>query len=207
MPRIRKKSDRTRALEERARVERIRANQGHEDFLKNFEACMKDLRLFVCGTCKEEVFSDAMRQGSCVSCYRERERGNLFSSVNNMDVGIVPPVLTGLTMVEQILIARVHAVVSVFKIRGQQRAYSGHVINFVQNIETVYNSLPNLRSLDSIVIMNRRSHVGVVQFKVRVGRVRNALAWLKANNRYYSDITIDQEALASLPVDGDVSEC
>ncbi|CAG8792226.1 10852_t:CDS:2, partial [Gigaspora rosea] len=42
----------------------------------------------------------------------------------------------------------------------------------------------------------------VIDFKVRRNIVANALHWLKANNRYYVDITIDNEVLESLPQEG-----
>ncbi|PKK63213.1 hypothetical protein RhiirC2_717135 [Rhizophagus irregularis] len=36
-------------------------------------------------------------------------------------------------------------------------------------------------------------------FTVRRAKVTRALQWLKANNQYYADIIIDEEALQSLP--------
>ena len=41
-------------------------------------------------------------------------------------------------------------------------------------------------------------------FKVRRDKVARALLWLKGNNRYYADITIDNEALQSLPEDDSI---
>ena len=35
----------------------------------------------------------------------------------------------------------------------------------------------------------------------------NALRWLKANNKYYGSIDIDDIALQQLPEDGDLTQC
>lgn len=78
----------------------------------------------------------------CQYCRRTGNR--LFTEENSLDLGEVLQELRNLTMVEEILIARVHPVVSVYKIRGvdlQQTGYSGHVMNFNQHIERVANRL------------------------------------------------------------------
>lgn len=59
-----------------------------------------------------------------------------------MDPGEIPDALNGLTFVEQQLIARVHPVVCVYKIRGHQMGYSGNVISFPQNVNEIARSLP-----------------------------------------------------------------
>ena len=41
-------------------------------------------------------------------------------------------------------------------------------------------------------------------FRVRHSKIVSALYWLKQNNRYYMDITIDESAQAQLPEDGDL---
>ena len=43
-------------------------------------------------------------------------------------------------------------------------------------------------------------------FHVRREKVAVALLWLKANNRYYEDITIDDEVLRSLPENGSIAD-
>ena len=50
--------------------------------------------------------------------------------------------------------------------------------------------------------MRRHSASDLTAFRdfiVRRAKIARALQWLKANNRYYADIIIDEEALQSLP--------
>src|SRR5436305_522409 len=41
---------------------------------------------------------------------------------------------------------------------------------------------------------------------MRRSKVSNALVWLKAHNRYYEDIIIDEEILQSLPENGSIAD-
>lgn len=166
---------------------------------------MGGLNFLVCVDCKaRKDSSDFSARMVCNSC--RRNSNQLFSSRNGMDLGSIPSQLRDLTLLEQLLIARVHPVVSLFKIRGQQRAYSGHVLNFVQRVEIIALRLPhNPGRLNAIVLMSRDTPDGVIHFRVRAMRVREASVWLKSNNQYYSDIPIDEALLGSLPHDGDMS--
>ncbi|KAE8751256.1 hypothetical protein FOCC_FOCC002084 [Frankliniella occidentalis] len=104
--------------------------------------------------------------------------------------------LNGLTYIEQQLIARVHPVVSVYKVRGGQYGYSGNIINFPQDVQELATALPHrLADLNSITT----GAEGHVDFNVRAGRVRAALVWLKEHQRYYRDVEISEENLSQLP--------
>ncbi|KAL2481044.1 Uncharacterized protein Adt_34010 [Abeliophyllum distichum] len=120
-----------------------------------------------------------------------------------MDPGVVPIELSRLTNLEQILIVRVHPMMSVYRVKGQQYKYSGNVINFAQDVNSIATVLPFKPSdLSAILIVNRtRAHV-VKEFRVRHEYVRQALVWLKQNHLYYRDITIDEYTLQTLPHDG-----
>lgn len=142
----------TRARRERERRLLLRAQEGHRQFMQKFETIMRDTRLAVCNSCREERYTHLIRRGTCFRCSKNPTRAHLFSHANLMDLGRIPSELQGLTMVEQVLIARVHPIVSVFRIRGQQRAYSGHVMNFVQHVEAFAARLSNMASLDSLII-------------------------------------------------------
>lgn len=125
-----------------------------------------------------------------------------------MDPGlVVPPELAELTYLEQQLIAKIHPVVSVYRIRGQQIGYSGHVINFPQQVREFASTLPHRVSDLSSIIAVRVSQSGAegyVDFHVRAGKVRSALEWLKINNPWYHDVTVSEENMALLPEDGNV---
>ena len=62
------------------------------------------------------------------------DRVYLFGSRNNMDPGDVPTFLPELTQVEEMLVSRVHTIIEVRQVRGQQYFYRGHVAHFLTNV-------------------------------------------------------------------------
>ena len=60
-----------------------------------------------------------------------------------MDPVPVPDQLQNLTFIEEQLIARIHPVISVYRIKGGQFKYSGQVINFPQDVFDLVDSLPH----------------------------------------------------------------
>ena len=127
----------------------------------------------------------------------------MYSADNDMDPGIVPQQLEGLTQVEEMLIARVCPIMSVYRKHGGQRGYKGHVLNLPQDIQSFLNRLPS-RVADLPVLVVRRHGVDSTHrdFTVRRHRVLEAVLWLKNNNIYFKDVEIDCEAIASLPENG-----
>ena len=123
-----------------------------------------------------------------------------------MDPGEVPEELQGLTEIEEMLIARIFPIVSVYCLRGGQYAYRGNVINFPQDVMEFASHLPrNPSSLDVLVVQRQSANGQAFQnFNVRRTKVACALRWLKENNCYYADIIIDDEVLRSLPENGTV---
>ncbi|XP_034232800.1 uncharacterized protein LOC117640409 [Thrips palmi] len=121
-----------------------------------------------------------------------------------MDPGVVPPELERLSFVEAQLIARIHPVVSVYKIRGHQFGYRGNVINFPQEVNDLARALPHrIQDLSSIIAVRQQRADGHVDFRVRAGVVRQALLWLRDNNPYYANVEVSEGNLALLPEDGD----
>ena len=121
-----------------------------------------------------------------------------------MDPGVVPPELKRLSYVEEQLIARIHPVVSVYKIRGHQFGYRGNVINFAQNVNELARALPHrIRDLSSIIAVRQQRADGHVDFRVRAGMVRAALLWLREYNTFYANIELSEDNMALLPEDGD----
>ena len=68
-------------------------------------------------------------------CTRDKRSSKLYSVENDMDPGIVPSQLEGLTQIEEMLIARVCPIMSVYRKHGGQRGYRGHVLNLPQDIQ------------------------------------------------------------------------
>lgn len=78
-------------------------------------------------------------------------------------------------------------------------------MNFVQHVEQVAVRLPHdPERLSSIMLLTRATPHGLIQFRVRARRVRDALMWLRSNNQYYRDIEIDMSIIQRLPLDGNV---
>src|SRR6266498_97647 len=101
---------------------------------------------------------------------------------------------------------------SVYRLRGGQHGYRGNVINFPQNVQEFVTHLPRHPTLLDVLVICRQfasnlaASTAFRQFNVRRTKVARALLWLKKNNRYYSDIIINNEVLQSLPVDGPIDD-
>ena len=70
----------------------------------------------------------------CRRCYVDKNPVKKFSEANNMDPGDVPEELQDLTEIEEMLIAQIFPIVSVYCLRGGQYSYRGNVINFPQDV-------------------------------------------------------------------------
>jgi hypothetical protein len=118
----------------------------------------------------------------------------------------IPACLKGLTDVEEQLIARVKAVMSIRWTRGRQLQYKDHIINFRQDIRELAQKLPRLpQDLDMVII--RRPGVDMTQhvdYMVRREKVRDALLWKIMHDPAYRDLEVDEAALAALPENGTV---
>ena len=144
--------------------------------------------------------SDSYR---CYRCKRDKRSPRLLSAENDMDPGLVPLCLEGLTQVEQMLIARGCPVMCVYRKKGGQRGYKNHVLNFPQDIQGFLDSLPSYVSdLPFLVVRRMGQDNSHRDFKVRRTRVYDAVVWLRDNNRFYQDIHINMDAVSSLPEDG-----
>lgn len=114
-------------------------------------------------------------------------------------VGSSVGVLSSLTLIEQLLIARVHPVIQVYRLVGGQTGFSGHVVNFFQDVKEVAKRLPHtVADLKGVVNVCYDISLFHKDFKIRRNCVLEALLFLKANNKYYSDIIIDDTCLRSL---------
>ena len=71
-----------------------------------------------------------------------------------MDPGLVHQQLQGLTQVEEMLIARVCPIMSMYRKHRGQRGYRGHVLNLPQDIQSFLNRLPS-RVSDLPILMRR----------------------------------------------------
>ncbi|CAB4033970.1 Hypothetical predicted protein, partial [Paramuricea clavata] len=139
----------------------------------------------------------------CYRCKRDKKSPKKFSAENDMDPGIVPEQLTGLTQVEEMLISRVCPIMRVYRKHGGQRGYKGHVLNVPQDIQSFLNRLPS-RVADLPVLIVRRHGAEDTHrdFTVRRHKVLEAVLWLKTNNPFFKNIEIDRDVIQSLPENG-----
>ena len=112
--------------------------------------------------------------------------------------------LLDLTYIGQ-LIARIHPVVSVMKLKGHQYSYQGNVINFPQDIKEIARELPHtVEGLSSVITVKTTKETNPVEFQVRAEKVKTALRWLLDNNPLYHDIELSEDNVNALPDDGNV---
>lgn len=136
----------------------------------------------------------------CSRCYGEKELPKKFSKENNMVPSSVPNELSGLTQVEEMLIARALPIMHIYLKQGGQRGYSGHCVNLPQNVGELAKSLPRYpKDLSVIVVKMKGKENSFKTLNVRRQIVADALFWLLKNNPHYLDVELDQDALNSLP--------
>jgi hypothetical protein len=132
-----------------------------------------------------------------------------------MDPGELPAYLPELTQVEEMIIARSHVQMMVYRYRGHQYHYTGHCVSFMQNTVKTVDVLPNLPSELDIVVLRPSERVVESDpryqrqfrsdFRVRKGRVITWLRFLKDHHPDYRYITVSLDRINALPVDEDVS--
>ena len=173
---------------------------------KKFDKAISDLKYTTCSRCGRTFPGLTISSGLCMPCKQDPTQKK-FTAENNMDPGVVPDELKDLTYIEQMLIAQIHPVVSLYKIQGGQIAYKGNVINFRQNIESYTTVLPHAPSdLPSTILFGKDTPSGVAHFRASASKLRNALVWLKRHNHYYQTITISDENLKTIEQNGDLSD-
>ena len=174
--------------------------------IAKFHSKLAECAFFECSTCSEAFPSiKASKSNECARCLRDKKKQ--YSRDNGMDPGPVPPELQGLTQVEEMLISAVMPMMSVYRLPMGQYGYSGHVVNLPQNVSSFVTSLPRLASDIDIILVRKEGASGSHKdFRVHRSKILCALQWLKQNNKYYKDITLDELALAQLPEDGDLPE-
>ena len=186
--------------------------------VREFYTALNDDKMHSCIRCREHWFD--MKRNSlkicsrCISRDRERtpDEPYFFSAANSLDFGEVPGNLPSLTMVEEMLIARVHVHVKVLQVRGAQYKYRGHVVHFLRNVGRLFEELPVLPEDLDIVLLRPPNMEGDPHFQqqfARDFRVRRSclLTWLHYLQRHhpgYRDIVVRQDRLQRLPLDGSI---
>lgn len=100
-----------------------------------------------------------------------------------MDPGDVTSNLSELTKTEQTLMSRGVPIMRVFKLKGHQTGYTGHIINSVQDIATSLRKLPR-SSADlgtNVVVVRRETPQQFSEFELNSHLLRTWLQYLKIN--------------------------
>ncbi|KAJ7319125.1 hypothetical protein DFH08DRAFT_714100 [Mycena albidolilacea] len=102
------------------------------------------------------------------------------------------------------IISPVHALVSLYQVRGGQFKYSGHCCNFARDTAVFHNKLPLLPEECDVIIMQ------VYQdFRVQRLVVEQWLKYLEAHHPTFRSrqVAIDWKQLSQLPLDSSVHGC
>ena len=103
------------------------------------------------------------------------------------------------------LIFAVMPVMSLYRLPMGQCGYSGYLVDLPQNVSSIVTRLPRLASDVDVILVRKDGTLGPHEdFRVCRSKILCVLQWLKQNNKYYKDVTLDESALAQLPEDGDL---
>lgn len=175
-----------------------------DSFQKLFESKINSFEWRICLKCNKKFF---VSKKSKLKCIHGKGTCAQYTDLNEMDPGEVPDCLQGLTYIEEQVIARIHPMVTVFKLKGHQYGYSGNVINFPQDVNDIARNLPHrLEDLRSVLTVKTRSDVNPVEFQIRSAKVRSALEWFIENNPLYDGVELSEDNLRCLPEDDNVYE-
>lgn len=146
---------------------------------------------------------------ACSSCIANLKKGRrpLNALANGLWLGQVPDVLSSLSYVEQLLVARVRTNRCVLRVSSGQTKMVANAITFACPTLKVYRLLPPPKpELEEVLAFiytgpspPTEADLGRTPMLVRRNKVANALRWLKLNHSDYADLSIDYTALQSYP--------
>jgi uncharacterized protein DUF6570/helitron helicase-like protein len=176
--------------------------------------------------CPDGITSHSESQDTltiCSSCLNFLRRGRIpcLALANDTYIGDIPSELQNLSFVEELMIGLCCAKCSIFQLCESrhervtpvsQTAFRGHIIVYPQDPSSILSLLPpqieEITSLICILFIGSTKpslkwlYEKAKPLAVRANKVRNALLWLKRNNRLYEDVILDESVLHSLPDDG-----
>ncbi|KAK3910147.1 ATP-dependent DNA helicase [Frankliniella fusca] len=189
------KSERLRLSEMKKKMDLEMKKYGITDNDLLFEKKLDDFEMAQCVRC------DTFFWNNHTYCYCKSHPSILTSEL--MRIGNIPPELTGLSYLEELLISKVHPMISIYKLKGGQYGFKGNVINFRQDVSTFTKQLPySITILKGIISVCCNTPGFHKDFLIKRNVISIALHWLKNNNKYYSDIEIDLDAIKQLPEEG-----
>ena len=138
----------------------------------------------------------------CDGCRSDVRRGKVprLALARGLWLGKVPDVLSNLTFVEKLLVARVRHTCAFVKVASGMCKMKANIIAFESPIQKIYNILPPPREdLDEMLAIlftgpckPTAEDFARTPFLVRRNAVIHALEWLKLNHVDYADINISR---------------
>ena len=176
------------------------------DSIRTFELGQMNYQIQSCIICHEcRLEMNMSQENVCRRCFTDKQPVKFFSTKNNMNPGKLPKELQGMSIVEQQLISKISPCINVHMLKHGGVASSGHCVTFPQEINQpahIFSRLPP--EIEILKVRKKGRNDTSTDFRVRRHTVQNALIWLKQNNSVYSNITISQERLQQLPLDGEM---
>ncbi|KAJ7934777.1 hypothetical protein B0H13DRAFT_1507528, partial [Mycena leptocephala] len=86
--------------------------------MDNVREKLMQIKTETCDLCDETWFDLDVENGKCKKCRMSGDKGRKFLDINNMNPGLVPNHLPPLRQMEEIMIAPVHTLVSLYQVRG-----------------------------------------------------------------------------------------
>jgi hypothetical protein len=127
-----------------------------------------------------------------------------------MHPGMPPSHLPKLSSLEESLISLHCPVLKIFRLKGGNFGYNGNCVAVTQDIGLFVSKLPrNLISTHLSIAMP--FHAGSSDedpksLRVSSSKIRSWLSFLITNNPLYSDISVDEDTMATLPECGNTFE-
>ena len=136
----------------------------------------------------------------CFTCHRKLVKGDIpaEASVNNLELDDMPEELESLNNLEQHLTAINIPFMKIVNLpKGGQHGIHGPVVSVPSNMQKTVVSLPRQNSEDELIrvkLKRKLCYKGYYRYKfVNKDKVLKALQYLCKNNKWYSDITINEE--------------
>lgn len=172
-----------------------------EHLEKTFEDYMSSFLWSTCKNCHESILSRNVTPRRVPATSAEKIRSALLQPI---------------TWIHQMFLTnylacprqkfRVHPVISVYTVRGQQFSYNGQVITFPQDVNELAAKLPHIsQDLTSILVVRRSICERYSDFNVNRMKVYNALRWLCEIYLFYKEVIIDRGNLDLLPENKNIS--
>lgn len=169
---------------------------------QHFRKAINELKWGWCLECNTK-FPNMSARGLCNFCKKDKDKHSeysLFSARNLMNPGRVPIELSRLTNLESLLIAPVHPVMSVYRVKAQHYKYGRNVINFVQDVNVIASVLPHkTKDLSAVLVIKRTGMNSTKEFVVRREYVRKTLLWMENKHAYYHGISISDGNINEIP--------